>query len=286
MAVVRLELHQAAQRAQAFGLVVDELGVLLERRVAAAASRVLELGDRERVEEVVLAIDAVLDVSACAELLVIDRPVGRIRPVLAHLDFAGDHVDADAADAGRRPGEVLVDEVLIQPQRLEDLSAVVALNGADAHLGDYFDDALGDGLAVLLLGHLPGAGDQAQADLVVDGLEGEVRVDGAGAVPKQEGKVMDFARLAGFEDEARQGAGAGPDEVMVDGRDGEERRHGGFVGVVAAIREDDDVVAFSDRLRRAVAEGFDGLAEAGSAVADAVQGRQRDRLEAVRVGSA
>jgi hypothetical protein len=37
MAMVRLEVHQAAQRAQALGLVVDELRVFLERRVAAAS---------------------------------------------------------------------------------------------------------------------------------------------------------------------------------------------------------------------------------------------------------
>ena len=70
---------------------------------------------RERVEEVVLALDAVLDVAADAELLVVDRPLGRVGPVLAHLHFAGDDVDADAADARRRPGEVLVDEVLVEP---------------------------------------------------------------------------------------------------------------------------------------------------------------------------
>jgi len=64
MAVVRLEIHQAAQRAQALGLIVDELRVLLEPRIAAAPSAVLELGDRKRIEEMILAVDPVLEAAA------------------------------------------------------------------------------------------------------------------------------------------------------------------------------------------------------------------------------
>src|ERR1035437_1318500 len=48
--VVRLEVHKAAQGAQAFGLVVDEFRVVLERGVVAGPGGVLELGDGERVE--------------------------------------------------------------------------------------------------------------------------------------------------------------------------------------------------------------------------------------------
>ena len=33
-----------------------------------------------------------------------------------------------------RPGEVLVDDVLVEADRLEDLGAAVALDGRDAHL--------------------------------------------------------------------------------------------------------------------------------------------------------
>jgi len=53
-------------------------------------------------EEMILAVDPVLEAAAGAELLVVDRPLGRIGPVLAHLHFSGDDVDADAADASRR----------------------------------------------------------------------------------------------------------------------------------------------------------------------------------------
>src|ERR1035437_3750174 len=191
VAVVRLELHQAAQRAQALGLVVDQLRVLLERRITAALRGVLELRDAQRVEQVLLAVEAVLDIAADTQLLVIDGPLRRIGPILSHLHFAGDDVDTDATDAGGRPGEVLVDEVLVEAYRFKYLSAVVALDGADAHLRDDLDDALGDGLAVLLLGQLGRAAERAQADLIVNGFEGEVRVYRARAVANEQGEVVD-----------------------------------------------------------------------------------------------
>ena len=82
---------------------------------------------------------------------------------------------------------------------------MVALDGADAHLGDDLEDALGDRLAVLLLGRFCRAADDAEADLIVDGLESQVRVHGARAVADQQGEMMDFTGLAGFEDQRLYG---------------------------------------------------------------------------------
>ena len=64
--------------------------------------------------------------------------------------FLRDHVEADAADARGRPGEVLVDDVLAEADGFEDLRAVIALDGRDAHLRHHLDDALGRGLDEVL----------------------------------------------------------------------------------------------------------------------------------------
>ena len=181
------------------------------------------------------------------------------------------------------PGEVLVDEVLVEPHGLEDLGAVVALGRADPHLGDDLDDPLRDCLAVLLLGELGGPGDHPEAHLVVDGFEGQVRVDRARAIADEEGEVMDLTRFARLQDQAHPGPSSGPDEVVVDGRDGQQSRDRGVDVVVAAVREDDDVVALGDRLRASVAELLDGLAQPGAAVRDSIDDRQGERLEPVRV---
>ena len=201
------EVHEAAQRAEVLRLLVDERRVLLEERVAPGAAGVLELVDRLRVEEVVLAGRAVLVLAAGGQARVDDRPLRREAALVAEPRLLRDDVDPDAADARRRPGEVLVDEVLVQADRLEHLGAVVALDRRDPHLGDHLHDPLVHGLHVLLLGVLRRAGDEPEAHLVVDGLEREVRVHRRRAVADEQREVVDLARLARLERRGRCGCG-------------------------------------------------------------------------------
>ena len=69
-----------------------------------------------------------------------------------HLRFAGEHVEADALDARGGAGEVVVDERLIEADGFKDLRAAIALQRADAHLGEGLEQALVDGLDEVLLG--------------------------------------------------------------------------------------------------------------------------------------
>src|SRR5262245_61407944 len=111
-------------------------------------------------------------------------------------DFFGDDVDAHAAHARSGPREIPVDECLIQTDRLENLRAAVALQRRDSHLRHHLQDAFVEPLYV--------AGDRARvsdvlqralADEIVEALERQVRIDGAGAVPDQQSDVMDLARI-------------------------------------------------------------------------------------------
>src|SRR5207248_6743657 len=61
----------------------------------------------------------------------------------------GDDVEADAGNARGGPGEILVDEILAQPDGLENLGAAVTLRRGDAHLRHHLEDALVDGLDVV-----------------------------------------------------------------------------------------------------------------------------------------
>ena len=74
--VGELQLEQAAQRAEPLRLVVDQLAVFLEDLVVAGAAGVLQLVDRLRVEEVVLALLALLVLAADVERVAVERPVG------------------------------------------------------------------------------------------------------------------------------------------------------------------------------------------------------------------
>jgi hypothetical protein len=146
-----LQPEQAPQGAGALGQRVDGRGVLLEDVVLLRAGRVLQLEHRLRVEQVHLALAAPLVLPAGLEPAV--GPLGgvlRVGPAVARRDLRGDDLEADAAEPARRAGEVLVDELLREPERLEDLRAGVGRDGRDAHLAHHLEHALAGGLDVLL----------------------------------------------------------------------------------------------------------------------------------------
>ena len=78
---------------------------------------------------------------------------GSTRPV-ARQHLARNGLDPHPADARGRAGEILLDEIIGKPHRLEDLGALVAPDGGHAHLGHDLQEALLDGGDVLLDGSL------------------------------------------------------------------------------------------------------------------------------------
>ena len=110
---VRAEPEQASQRRQALGLRVHERGVLLEHVVAARSCGVLQLVHGARVEQVVLAVAAPLVLAADLDLEVAGHAGALPEGSLVTFGDFGCHLGGvDPSEAGRRPGEVAVDEVL------------------------------------------------------------------------------------------------------------------------------------------------------------------------------
>ena len=172
---------------------------------------------------------------------------GALMP-LEHL--LGDHVDPDAADARRGPGEVAVHEVLVEADRLEDLRAAIALERRDAHLGHHLEDALVERLDVVLDRLLVGdADEEALLDHVVQRLEREIRVDHPRAVAEEQRAVMHLARVAGFDDQRAAGPRALAHQMMVNACRREQARDRRSVPIDAPVRQDDDRVARLDRAR-------------------------------------
>src|SRR5581483_2613656 len=123
----RRELQQAAQCRERARLLIDQLGVGLVGCVVARAHRLLQAVDRLRIEQVMLAVGPPLIHAAGLERVALVPARREGRPVTdQHLLRNGLH--ADAADARCRPGEVLIDDILAQPDRLEHLGAVIALD--------------------------------------------------------------------------------------------------------------------------------------------------------------
>ncbi len=198
----RFEIEQAAQGAEVRRLVVDQFGVFPVNLFAAQAAGDLQLVNRLRVEQMIFAVVAPLILAAGVERDAIHLAV-REGVAMPRQNFLGEHIHADAFDARRRPGEILVHHVAVQADGLKDLRAAIALDGRDAHLGHRLDHAFDGGLDVFLDGGLVVEVDQqALADHVVERLERQIRIDGAAAVADEQREMMHLARFAGFEDEA------------------------------------------------------------------------------------
>ena len=141
-------------------------------------------------------------------------------------------------------GEVLVDEGAVEADGLEDLRAAVALQRRDAHLRHHLQHALVQRLDVaqhrLVVGH---AGQQPLAQQVVQALEGEIRVDRAGAVAHEQRDVVHFAGVARLDQQAALGAGALAHQVMVHAGGRQQAGDRRVRGVDAAVGQDQDAVA-------------------------------------------
>ena len=81
-----------------------------------------------RVEQVKLAVVAPLVLATGVQRHIIDRAVGKCLTVTGQRLF-GQHVQADAFDTRHRPGEVPVNDVVVQSDGLKNLRAAIALDG-------------------------------------------------------------------------------------------------------------------------------------------------------------
>ena len=191
-----LQLEQPAQRRALARLLVHRLRVFLVDLVLAGSRRVLQLEHRVGVEEMELSVAPPLVLAALVEVAIGDRAL-RERQRVARAHLFGDGVDADAADARRGVREIPLDELLLEADGFENLRAAIALQRRDAHLGHHLQDALVQRLDVALDGLLVRqAGQHSAADHVVERLEREVRVHGAGAVADEQRQMVHFARFA------------------------------------------------------------------------------------------
>src|SRR4029450_225402 len=75
--------------------------------------------------------------------------VPRVRRGVPARDLVRDLVQADATDGAARPGEVPLYELLVEPDRLEDLGAGIRRDRRDTHLGHDLQHALAERLDVV-----------------------------------------------------------------------------------------------------------------------------------------
>ena len=126
---VAVEFEESAQGLEVLLLVVDQVGELLVFLVISRANRLLESSHGLRIPLVVDAVRAVFVLALAFEVRIVLEG-DRVTRLYVRLDL----FDADPLGADLRPLEVLPHEVRGETDGLEDLGALVALDGRDAHL--------------------------------------------------------------------------------------------------------------------------------------------------------
>ncbi len=235
----------------------------------------LQLEHGLRVEQVDLALAAPLVLAAELELAV--GPLLGARRVglgVAGGDLGGDLVEADAAEPADRAGEVALDELLAEPDGLEDLGPGVAGDGRDAHLRHHLEDALAarlDVVAQRLVRVDVAEPVHALGDEVLDRLERQVRVDRPGAVADEQRHVVHLAGVAALDEQADHRALLRAHEVVVHGGGQQQRRDRRLDVVGVAVRQHDDPGAVVDGRRHLAADRRQRPLERQPAAGDAVQ---------------
>ena len=217
LAVV-LELHESAQRHNAVRRVVDVVRVLLKHLVVAASGRLLQQENRLGVVQMILAGTAPLVFAAGFEVHVRGGgPLVRVGHAVANRHLLGQLVEPDATDLRDRAGEVLVDDVLAQADRLEQLRSAVAHDGGDTHLRHDLQHADGQRLGQVLHGCVLVDLQVAGAGQVLDGFERQIRVDACGTVCDQQRDMMDLTHIAGLDGHRDLRAGVLAQQVVLHG---------------------------------------------------------------------
>ena len=242
---VDLELEQTAQRHVATALVVDELGVLFVGAEVVGTGAVLQLGNRIRRPHVVFATGAPGVFTTCVEHGGQHRVVAEGTGV--HADgFFGDLKNTDALDTAGGAREVLGDGGCVQANRFKQLRTAVRHIGGHAHLGHDFREALANRFHIVVNGFV---GRQIAGQLGVHGgqrLHRQIRMHGFSAVTGQHRKVVHLTGAAGFHHQTGAGAQALGDQMLVNGRQGQDRRNGHLGGADGAVADDQNIVATLD----------------------------------------
>ena len=267
-------------------LLIHERGVFFVNRIIVRPHRFLQRVDCLGVEKVFLPVFAPLVFPARIQSGIHVTVRGK-SPLVAAQELGSDHIQIRSLDTRRGPAKIFFDDRVVEPDRLEDLCPAVALDRRDPHLGHRLDDAFDRRLEeVFDGGFVVEPGEHPLPDHVIERLEGQIRVDGAGAVADEKGEVMDLARFAGFDHQAHFRACPFADQVVVQARNGQQSRNGDMGAVHTAITEDENILPRSDGGVRRHAELVHRGSEPIVPFGRIKKQRKRDRMEPVALDMA
>ena len=259
---IHAEIQQVAQRHRL--LPAHAISIAAIRLEAVRRHRRLQGVDQPAVEGMHLALAAQLIHAADRQGVAVAVPRRLVQP--QHL--AGDALQPDAADAGLHAGEVLGNQGARQADGLEVVAAAVAADDRDAHLGHDLQQALVDGLLVVLHRLLQSdLGEQAAAVAVSNALLRQIGVHRRGADADQHGEVVRVHALRAAHVQAGEGAQGLADQMRVHGASGQDHWDRRAFGSLRLVRQDHVGAAGAHALLGLAPDALKRCAQLGLAMA-------------------
>ena len=157
-----------------------------------------------------------------------------------------DLLDADTAHTAYCISKIPVDKIFLQPDRLEDLRALVRLDRGDSHLRRDFDNPVEHCRVIIIHCRIVVLVQKPVIDQLTDGLVRQIRVDGTCAVTEQRRKVMYLSWLAALQDHGNGCPLLRPHQMLLESGHCQERRDSHMVLVHIPVCQDQDVRALAD----------------------------------------
>ena len=179
----------------------------------------------------------------------------------------GDALQADAGDAALHAGEEFRHQRARQADGLEIVSAAVAADDRDAHLGHHLQQPLVHRLLVVGDAVLQrGVAEQPAPLAVGDALLRQIGVHRGGADADQHGEVMHVEAFGRADVQAGEGAQRLPHQMRVHAAGRQDHRDRRARRALVLIGQDDMGAAGAHALLGLAADAVDGAAQAGLAL--------------------
>ncbi len=157
------------------------------------------------------------------------------------LQILLDIVHGNAAHPAGGVGEIFVDDAVADAHSLENLTALIGLDGGNAHFRGDFHDTRQHGLVVVADGGVVVLFQHTALNETSDALLGKIRIDGAGTIAQKRCKVVDKARLAAFQNQSHGRALAGAHQIFGHRPHRQQAGNGNVIFVDLPVGQDQNI---------------------------------------------
>ena len=157
-----------------------------------------------------------------------------------------DLLNSDTSYTAYRIGEIPVDEILFQSDRLKNLRALVGLDRGNTHFGSNLDNSMNNCIVVVIYRRIIILVKKSGFDQLTDRLMGKIRIDRTGSVPQQCGKMMHFSGFAAFQNHGHRSSLLGADQMLLQTGYSQKRRDRHMIFIHITVSQYQDISTFSD----------------------------------------